>query len=34
MKVSSIIAAPVKFKVGDKVLAKQKGPIRFFEKND
>lgn len=34
MKVSSRIAAPVKFKVGDKVLAKQKGPIRFFEKND
>jgi iron(III) transport system ATP-binding protein len=34
MKVSSRIAAPVKFKVGDKVLAKQKGPVRFFEKND
>lgn len=34
MRVSSRIAAPVKFKVGDKVLAKQKGPIRFFEKND
>jgi iron(III) transport system ATP-binding protein len=32
-RVSARVAAPVNLKVGDKVLAKQKGPLRFFGKN-
>jgi len=31
-KVSARVAAPVALKIGDKVTARQKGPIRFFEK--
>jgi len=32
-RVSARVAAPVNLKVGDKVLAKQKGPLRFFGEN-